>query len=155
LREKCARLTQEKEEKDNHINNLVLASNSLQSSIVRLEKEKEELGGELSKYKGDDAKLRSMSREELQNLEEELGFLLKKVQRIERGKMEEERAELMKKAEKSEEKDKCALCFDEDKSYVCVPCGHVYIGAKCRAKMEDDNCAICRQRVFFQKMYIC
>lgn len=43
------------------------------------------------------------------------------------------------------DQDECCICFDNNKYYVFVPCGHYYVCKNCGIKLE--KCPLCRTNI--------
>ena len=58
----------------------------------------------------------------------------------------------------TQEDDKvCVICLDEDKTEVCIPCGHRCLCAACAAANKPEKCPVCRADVavvvFMQRVF--
>jgi len=48
----------------------------------------------------------------------------------------------------------CVVCMAEQRSYACIPCGHLCLCGKCKDELFDKTCPICQQKYdCFIKIY--
>jgi len=62
-------------------------------------------------------------------------------------KLNEVHLEISLQKKKEEESKLCIVCYDEEKEYVCVPCGHLVYCKTCSQKADDFPCPVCRSKV--------
>ncbi len=39
----------------------------------------------------------------------------------------------------------CRICYQNERNYVAIPCGHILLCADCVTKLTKDSCPMCRQ----------